>query len=257
MIPRIAVLTGPGTNCDEETFFSLKYLGADVQQYMLSHVKQNPKIIRDFQAIIIPGGFTYGDYIGAGRIFAKELEMFLKEEIERFLKKGGFIFGICNGFQILTCSKLLPGISGWFSAPTVSLISNDSLKYEDRWVYLSVESSSFWFKNLPKIIKLPVAHAEGKFFAEKETIEILEKNKQIALRYVNPEGNEAFYPYNPNGSIHGIAGITDRTGQILGMMPHPERFFSPEHSLTGNSAYPYGRLIFKNLVEEIKGRFSV
>jgi len=251
--PKVIILVGPGTNCDEETLFSLRYLGAEPYVYLLREIKKNPKKIHDFGAIVIPGGFSYGDYVAAGRMFAREMELFLGKELERFLKKGGFILGICNGFQILVSSLLLPGLKEWFLPPRVSLISNDSMQYEDRWVFLRVEKKDvFWFKGLPSVIELPVAHAEGKFFAPKTTIQALKRNKQIALRYVMPDGTYAKYPYNPNGSLEGIAAITDKTGQILGMMPHPERFFFSEQNPLRDSIYPWGRKIFANLIKEIK-----
>ncbi len=182
----------------------------------------------------------------------------MKEEIIKFAKSGKLIVGICNGFQVLVKSGLLPFTVG---NQSVTLAHNDSGKFECRWVYLKrVQSSefrvqSFWMKNLPEIIQLPVAHAEGKFYATDKTIDELEKTGLIVFKYCDENGKKKGYPYNPNGSIGNIAAITNPEGNILGLMPHPERFVTKyQHPLwtRNKNIEPFGLIIFKNAVQYAK-----
>jgi len=224
--PKVIVLRTAGTNCDYETAFAFERVGAKVELIHINQIIRKEKSILNYDILAIPGGFTYGDDISAGKIFANELKYRLKEEIEKFIKRRRPIIGICNGFQVLVKSGLLPG-DGF--RQKVTLTYNDSGRFEDRWVYLKNQKSKskkqkcIWTENLPEIIELPVAHGEGKFVASRETIEELKRNGQIVFQYVDEKGNLAGYPYNPNGSLENIAGICDREGLILGLMPHPER----------------------------------
>jgi len=224
--PKVIVLRTAGTNCDYETAFAFERVGAKVELIHINQIIRKEKSILNYDILAIPGGFTYGDDISAGKIFANELKYCLKEEIEKFIKRRRPIIGICNGFQVLVKSGLLPG-DGF--RQKVTLTYNDSGRFEDRWVYLKNQKSKskkqkcIWTENLPEIIELPVAHGEGKFVASRETIEELKRNGQIVFQYVDEKGNLAGYPYNPNGSLENIAGICDREGLILGLMPHPER----------------------------------
>lgn len=217
-----------GTNCDWETAFAFEKVGAIAELVHINQIIRKEKSFLDYEILAIPGGFTYGDDISAGKILANELKYILKEEIERFISKKRPIIGICNGFQVLVKAGILPG-NGFTQKATLTY--NDSGKFEDRWVYLRTpvhQSTSapvrcIWSKDLPEIIELPIAHGEGKFMAEKEVIKKLKENGQVVFQYVDREGNLAGYPYNPNGSKENIAGICDETGLILGLMPHPER----------------------------------
>jgi phosphoribosylformylglycinamidine synthase len=158
----------------------------------------------------------------------------LVDQIRKFIKEGKLIIGICNGFQILVKAGLLPGNANLNQE--ASLIINDSARFEDRWVYLKVQSSKFkvqscvWTKNLPEIIYLPIAHGEGKFILQnKAVLGRLKKNNEIVFQYCDERGRLAGYPFNPNGSVENIAGICDETGKILGLMPHPERHICFSH----------------------------
>lgn len=256
---KIAILKAPGTNCDEETEIAFKYLGTSPEIVWIQEMKKSKEMLHNFHALVIPGGFTYGDYVSAGKILAQEIKKFMLPEIEKFLKDGKFILGICNGFQVLVKVGLLPGFDQRLDIPLASLELNDSLKYEDRWVYLRIEKDCFWTKRLPKVIELPVAHAEGRFTADEKVLKKLNEQRHIILRYSKLDGKIDGYPFNPNGSMEAIAGITSWKEQIFGLMPHPERFFFEEHypDKSKKKVTPYGRIIFENLVFEIKERFSI
>jgi len=251
--PKVLLIRTAGTNCDKETEFAFNQAGGEVDNIHIETLKQKPSLVLKYQIICIPGGFSYGDVISAGKILAFEIKRFLAENLHEFMeKRDGLILGICNGFQVLIKSGILPYRD---YNQKFSLVSNDSGRFEDRWIYLKVEGNSIWLKNLPEIITLPVAHAEGKFTGTEDDIMTLEENRQVSLRYVSPEGKEPEYPYNPNGSINNIAGITDPTGKILGLMPHPERFIFSHQApdwLYKKDILPYGRIIFNTAIEYFK-----
>lgn len=246
---KVCVLRTAGTNCDIETAFAFQQEGADVELVHINEFLQRRKKFKDYQILAIPGGFTYGDDIAAGKILANELKYLLWEEIEGFIQRGNLVIGICNGFQVLVKAGILPRCDGNQCA---TLAWNDSGKFEDRWVYLKTnKNNSPWLKTLPEVIYLPVAHGEGKFIADQEVLEQLENNNQIAFQYVDKEGNLNCYPFNPNGSLKNIAGITDPSGRILGLMPHPERFIHKTHHprwTREEISVPHGKLIFKNAI---------
>lgn len=249
---RVCVLRTAGTNCDIETAFAFEQASAKVELLHINKLLNKEKNLLDFQILAIPGGFTYGDDIAAGKILANQLRFKLWAEVKKFIDKGNLIIGICNGFQILVKAGILPYPDG---KQVVTLAWNDSGKFEDRWVYLKV-TRCIWTKKLPEIIYLPVAHGEGKFVANEDSvINELEKDNQIVFQYVDEKGNLAGYPYNPNGSLRNIAGITDLSGRILGLMPHPERFiYKQQHPRWKREKIqiPHGRLIFKNGVDYFK-----
>jgi len=261
---KVCVLRTAGTNCDQETAFAFLKVGAEAQLVHINQVINNEKDFQDFQILAIPGGFSYGDDIAAGKILANELRYKLIDSIAKFIKDGKLIIGICNGFQILVKSGLLPGNDNL--KQEVSLIINDSGKFEDRWVYLKSQKSKVksqkcvWTKDLPEIIYLPVAHGEGKFVTlDKAILNRLRKNSQIVFQYCNERGAFEGYPSNPNGSEEHIAGICDETGRILGMMPHPERHTEftqhPRWMSLKNKREGGGLQIFRNGVEFIKKNF--
>ena len=233
--PRVCVLRTAGTNCDRETAFAFSKVGAAAELVHINALIGRKDHLDTFQILALPGGFTYGDDVAAGKILANELRFKLSGALKKFLRDGKLIIGICNGFQILVKSGLLPGNNEL--RQETSLIINDSGKFEDRWVYLRVTGNGLrvtgtrshvtncvWTKDLPEIIYLPVAHGEGKFAAkDKSALERLRKNNQIIFRYCDETGFLKGYPHNPNGSLDNIAGISDDTGRILGLMPHPER----------------------------------
>lgn len=229
---RVLVLRTAGTNCDQETCFAFTSAGAQVDLVHINRLFSREVVLRDYHILAIPGGFTYGDDIISGRILANELRLRLGADIAQFIKDKKLIIGICNGFQVLVRAGILPGpLTGeWRGADdfkqTATLTYNDSGKFEDRWVHLRLSGRSIWSEGLDKVIFVPVAHGEGKFMTADETVlKQLEANGQIVFRYADSQGRDAAYPENPNGSVNHIAGITDRTGRILGLMPHPERHF--------------------------------
>jgi len=215
---RALVLRAPGTNCDLETAHALEAAGAaptlaHVNRFIAGELK-----LRDFQLLVIPGGFTYGDDIAAGRVLANELMLKLGGDVKDFVTGGGLALGICNGFQVMVKAGILPGDDG---APELTLSSNDSNRFECRWVYLTVnpESNCIFTQGISEMY-LPVAHAEGKLVTGSGSADGL----NTVLRYTDEMGNsEPGYPYNPNGAVQDVAGIADKTGRIFALMPHPER----------------------------------
>jgi phosphoribosylformylglycinamidine synthase len=218
--PRAIILRAPGTNCDEETVEAWRLAGAEVETVHVDRVLEHPETLDAYQILTVPGGFSYGDDLGAGRILASRIGA-LDEALRRFHDRGGLILGICNGFQVLVKAGLLPG------GDRATITHNDSGQFECRWVRLACTTpgrSPFLPDGEP--IELPVAHGEGKFVTENESVlKALDDAGQLVLRYVDGAGrpSEAF-PDNPNGSARGVAGVIDPTGRIFGLMPHPERF---------------------------------
>ncbi|MCF7869503.1 MAG: phosphoribosylformylglycinamidine synthase I [Candidatus Omnitrophica bacterium] len=251
--PNVLIFRTAGTNCDKETEFAFKAAGAKTELDHINIIKKK-KDFSSYQIICIPGGFSYGDDLGAGKIFSLEIILWLKDKMKNFIYKGGLILGVCNGFQVLVRSGILPNLN--FNQ-SLSLIENDSGRFEDRWVQLKIDSGSnclarkIWFKQLPELIYLPVAHAEGKLFCKQNILNKIKNNNQIALRYSSSKGNEVNYPDNPNGSLDNIAGILDQTGRVLGLMPHPERFiFQHQYPYWQKEKKdPYGFSLFKNSVD--------
>ncbi|MDD5044972.1 MAG: phosphoribosylformylglycinamidine synthase I [Candidatus Omnitrophica bacterium] len=256
MKPKVLILRTAGTNCDKETAFAFEASGADVELLHINALTADKKRLSDFQILAIPGGFSYGDDIAAGKILANELKYKLQDELKNFIQDGKLIIGICNGYQILVKAGILPGNSAFRQEVTLSL--NDSAKFEDRWVYLKRAGKCVWTKDLPEIIYLPVAHGEGKFIArDKTALDRLIQNGQVVFQYCNKNGELAGYPDNPNGSEMNIAGITDETGRIFGLMPHPERHFvdlqDPRSGQKEKKGVPPdGAMIFRNGVEYVK-----
>jgi phosphoribosylformylglycinamidine synthase len=248
---KVIVIRTAGTNCNEETAFAFSRLGAHVEQVHINALISGAQKLSDYHILALPGGFSYGDDIASGRILANELRLKLAEDIKQFIREGKLIIGICNGFQILAKAGILPGL-GWQVGQEATLFYNDSAKFEARWVHLKVESRCVWTRGLPGQIYLPVAHGEGKFIPrEKKVLDALVSNGQIVLRYCAPDGGRPSYPDNPNGSIDDIAGITDTTGRVFGLMPHPERHFLFEQHpfwtrLTKKSEFGDGAKIFEN-----------
>ena len=221
------VLRTAGTNCDEETQFAWEQAGAEAERVHVNRLIEDPKRLADYQILTIPGGFSYGDDIAAGKIFANQIVHHLADVVQEFLAADRLVLGICNGFQVLVKCGLLPGSDGArvTLAQKATLTSNDRGLFEDRWVHLRVDTDRCVFLGQGEVIDMPIAHAEGKFVpADAMPIEALEKGNQIAVRYVDPDGNAgAGYPCNPNGSVGDVAGLCDATGRIFGLMPHPER----------------------------------
>jgi len=255
---RTLVLRAAGTNCDEETAYAFRKAGAKAELVHINELVRKEKDLSDYHILAIPGGFTYGDDISAGRILANELKYKLADQLLHFIEEGKLVLGICNGFQVLVKAGLLPALKGHGKAQEATLGWNDSGRFEDRWVYLKVEPGNrcAFTKGLEGVLYMPVAHAEGKFIAPQEVIKSIEENGQVVLRYVDPSGNLAGYPWNPNGSLGNIAGICDPTGRIFGLMPHPERHVEgvqhPRWPREGLKEHGDGMGIFTNAVRYVK-----
>lgn len=224
---RVAILRTAGTNCDKETAFAFSLVGAETDFVHINEFVKKKKRLSDYQILTLPGGFTYGDDIASGKILANEIRYNLGADVEKFISDGKLILGICNGFQILVKMGLLPALNGHLWETNVTLNLNDSAKFEDRWCYLKPAAGNrcVWTKGISEIIYLPVAHGEGKFIpASSAVLKELKEDKQVVFRYCREDGKKPEYPDNPNGSVDDIAAISDSTGRILGMMPHPERY---------------------------------
>ncbi len=251
------VIRTAGSNCDYETVHAFKHVGSEVDLVHINKIVTEKVKLDEFHILAIPGGFTYGDDISAGKVLANELKYKLKDQIQQFIENGKLIIGICNGFQVLVKAGLLPEINLDGGDQQVTLTENDSGKFEDRWIYLQPNSNKCIFtKGMTEPVYYPIAHAEGKFVPkDKETLKNLKKNDQVVFQYMNPEGGSADYPWNPNGSVEDIAGICDPTGRIFGIMPHPERHFHPtQHprwTREGLKEVADGYKIFRNAKEYV------
>src|SRR5438270_3289442 len=224
--PKVLVLRAPGTNGDEELDFAFRKVGAEVEKMHVNAVREKLSLLRRTQILALPGGFSYGDDVAAGKILASQFEHFLSDAIREFRDAEKLILGVCNGFQTLLKAGLLvpPDEDG----PLATLARNVSGKFEDRWVTLSVTPGNCPFLKGIDHMDVPVAHGEGNFVCRKEWIlKGLDQAGQIVMRYADPNGRPAAYPYNPNGSQDDVAGLCDATGRVLGVMPHPERHILP------------------------------
>jgi phosphoribosylformylglycinamidine synthase len=260
--PKALIIRTAGTNCDYETAHAFELAGAKPRRVHVNRLINGEVKLSQFDIMAFPGGFSYGDDIASGKILANEIKYKFGDNIRKFALSGKPIIGICNGFQVLVKMGLLPDEEKMHQSATLTY--NDSDKFECRWVYLKanqklkVKNQNFWLKNLPEIIELPVAHAEGKFVVEdKKVLSEIKKNEQIVFQYVDAKGRTAGYPSNPNGSLENIAGICSAKGNIFGLMPHPERCIYKWHHFQrspqkSSSEYAWGLQIFKNAVDYIK-----
>lgn len=222
--PRVLVLRAAGTNCERETAWTFEQAGAESEILHVNELLRSPQRLREFQLLAIPGGFSYGDDLGSGVVFANQLRTKLRPEIERFIEDGKLALGICNGFQVLLRAGLLTGRDVFDDPPRATLAFNLIGRYNDLWVDLRIVSEKTPFVSGRRIVSFPVAHAEGRFTAPPEVLDELEADNQIVFQYVDGSGRPTQqYPFNPNGADRAIAGICSKTGQVLGLMPHPER----------------------------------
>lgn len=271
---RVAILRIEGTNCEQESFDAFRRLGTRPEFVHLKQLlnidcdKNERRSLFDFQCIMIPGGFSAGDYVRAGAIFAARMKSRLLGELKEYVKQEYPILGVCNGFQVLIETGLLPGTDEIISGhPRACLMTNDSNRFECRPTYLRHDNRGkcIFTRKIRKgeIRLIPSAHAEGKLVFSPEDKDILrrmEDNDQIVFRYVNPDGELAGYPWNPNGSVDNIAGICNHIGNVFGMMPHPERvFYRFQHpdwtrKLTDN-LYGDGKDIFEAVINYIEKKF--
>ncbi|MEE8413689.1 MAG: phosphoribosylformylglycinamidine synthase I [Dehalococcoidales bacterium] len=243
------ILRAPGANRDVDAAFAFEQAGAEVSLVHINRLINHQERLADYQIMVIPGGFTYGDDIAAGKVLANELRLKLGEDIARFIQDGKLILGICNGFQVLVKAGFLPELSK-DGSPLVTLSGNDSGKFECRWVHLGVhQQSPCVFTRGIERMYLPVAHGEGKLVALSGAL----SEPNIALFYTDEQGDiSAGYPHNPNGSAGNVAGICDSSGRIFGLMPHPENHIRgtqhPQWTRLGAKEYGDGFRIFQNAV---------
>ncbi len=216
--PRALIIRAPGTNCDLEAAYAFELAGAETSLVHINRMIAREVSLREFSIFVIPGGFSYGDDLGAGKVQANELEQRLHDQVVEFVARGGVVLGICNGFQVLVRAGLLPVP---FGGQRVSLLPNTSGRFECRWVHLEVtKGNPCVFTRGLDALDLAVAHGEGRLYVPDDAVAELVP----VLCYANEDGSEPEYPADPNGSFRHIAGICDVSGRILGLMPHPERF---------------------------------
>ncbi|MCY4204204.1 MAG: phosphoribosylformylglycinamidine synthase subunit PurQ [Bacteroidetes bacterium] len=224
---RVGVIVFPGSNCDHDAYHVARHVFGLETSFIWHKERELPPV----DLVIVPGGFSYGDYLRAGAVARFSSIM---DSVIRFAEQGGLVLGICNGFQVLCECGLLPGV----------LLRNSSVRFVCKWVHLRTDNVENPFTDSAdpgQILRLPVAHGEGNYFAESSELAELEHNGQVVFRYTTPDG-EATLEANPNGSANNIAGIVNRGGNVLGMMPHPER--AAEHALGGQD----GAVLFRSLM---------
>lgn len=253
------VLRVAGTNCDMETQYALEQAGFRAERIHAFRLMEQPEKLRDFQFLIIPGGFSYGDDIASGKILANQMLYRLAGPLNEFVAAGKLVLGICNGFQVMIKAGLLP----WAKVEPASahtdatLAWNDCGRFQDRWVHMRSDSDKCVFIPKGQIIALPMAHGEGKFVPRDQAVlETLRSQDQVALRYCDEAGKCGAYPVNPNGSIDDIAGLCDPSGRVMGLMPHPERFVeATQHPNWTRKKIdkPDGRIFFQRAFDYLKG----
>lgn len=237
--PRVLVLRAAGINCDREMAAAFQWCGARPERVHINALLAGKSRLLNFDVLVLPGGFSYGDVIAAGRILANQVKKL--PGLAEFIAEGRPVLGVCNGFQVLVKSGILPG-NGTDWVQTATLTDNDSGRFECRWVRVKTAPVSFFTRGLPETVELPIAHGEGKFVAPEPVLDALEP--RVALRYGD----------NPNGSLRDIAGIVNAGGNVLGLMPHPERFLTPWHhpGRRQAEARELGLQMIRNIVEHVR-----
>ena len=272
---RVAVLFGFGINCDRETAAVFDMVGGTSERLHVNNLVQGNRSLEEFDILAVPGGFSFGDHLGSGRLLGNRLRFALRDQLQKFVISGKPIIGICNGFQALVKTGLLPGPESASLEPDLiqraSLTLNNTGRYEDRWVTLEFDSESpcIWTKGIQRI-ECPVRHGEGRFVMPTDAdLDRLSTNHQLTVRYVDPSPASGSglsddllpFPLSPNGSMRNIAGICDPTGLVFGLMPHPEAFYTmwlhPEHTsmnLEDDQWEGSGLQIFRNAVEYVRSQ---
>ena len=260
------VLRAAGINCDLETEYALEAAGAEAKRIHINRIIEDTSLLDEYHILVFPGGFSYGDDVAAGKILANQIVHHLSGAIKKFIDDGKLVLGICNGFQVLVKTGILPGFeNGQAESQSlmtlqdmpVSITNNDCGKFEDRWVYLEPAADRCVFLDAGRRIYLPIAHGEGKVVTKTpEILSTLNSEKHIAFRYVDEDGNDGPFPVNPNGSMDSIAGLTDSTGRVLGLMPHPERYVHrtqhPHWTRLQDKDDADGMTIFNNAVDYVR-----
>lgn len=272
---RVAVLFGFGINCDRETAAVFDMVGGKSERLHVNNLVQGNRSLEEFDILAVPGGFSFGDHLGSGRLLGNRLRFALRDQLQKFVSSGKPIIGICNGFQALVKTGLLPGPENASLEPDLiqraSLTLNNTGRYEDRWVTLEFDSQSpcIWTKGIQRI-ECPVRHGEGRFVMPTDAeLDRLSANHQLTVRYAdpstepgtNPSDDLLPFPLSPNGSMRNIAGVCDPTGLVFGLMPHPEAFYTmwlhPEHTsmkLNEDEWEGSGLQIFRNAVEYVRSQ---
>jgi phosphoribosylformylglycinamidine synthase I len=266
---KVCILRVGGTNCDAETKRAFKDVGVKAEVIHLNDVVRNRNLL-DYHVLVFPGGFSYGDYVRAGVILAKEIAAKLDKDLKQFVREERPILGICNGFQVLVEACLLPGFDGSSELPQACLATNLPTGYRCIWIHLKHENKGkcvFTRKvKETEVLRIPIAHGEGRFTFDKrkedEFLKRLYESDQLVFRYCTEEGEpaEGKFPINPNGAFHDIAGICDSSGTVLGLMPHPERAYYgwQQPNWTKRERVPKygdGRLIFESIAEYLTKKF--
>lgn len=224
MTAKALIIAGYGLNCEEESAYAFDYVGFNADIMHINDLIENPKVLDNYQALCLPGGFSYGDDTGSGNAFAQKMRLTVGDSLNNFVMRDTLTIGICNGCQIGMNLGLAPAINNAYGTRQVAVTHNASARYQCRWIDMKVqENNSPWLSDI-ETLHVPVAHGEGRFMMDEDTLNTLQANNQIALKYTKngaPANGE--FPYNPNGSTDDIAAITDESGRVLLMMPHPER----------------------------------
>ncbi|MGE0481410.1 MAG: phosphoribosylformylglycinamidine synthase I [Phycisphaerae bacterium] len=251
---RVLILCAAGTNCDAETEFAWRSVGACPERVHIRRLAGAPGLLDQFQILTIPGGFSYGDDVSAGRIFAAQIERGVRDDVQRFVDTGRLVLGICNGFQVLVKAGMLPVSTPNVADRSCTIADNAPPGFQDRWIALRAESGRCPFLRRGRVYEMPIAHGEGRVvFRDAAALDAAERGGRVALRYVpapNDRGDDR--PHNPNGSQSDIAGLCDETGRILGLMPHPERALvatqHPNCASRGACEAGDGRMMFEDAV---------
>ena len=261
---RVLIITGYGLNCEDESSVAWEMAGAHADRVHLNDLIERPARLSSYAALMFIGGFSYGDHITSGHVFALRVRRRLGGELEKFIRAGKLILGVCNGFQIMVKLGLLPGLDGEYFTQKLSIMQNDCGTFQNRWTPLRFEPSSpcVFTKGLSRF-SLPVRHGEGKVFTpDKKLLERIETLGCVPCRYADPYTGDATqeFPWNPNGAMNAIAGLCDPTGRVFGLMPHPEAYLYPENHpqwelLKMRGELPkegLGLLLFRNAVEHLR-----
>jgi len=226
MSANVLVLAGYGLNCEEETLHAFEYAGLKGSIRHINDVIETPNLLDNAEILVVPGGFSYGDDTGSGNAFAQKMKLSLWESLQKFVARDTLTLGICNGCQILANLGMIPGFNSKYGERLVAVTYNMSARYQCRWIDVKINegTTSPWLAGGTSM-HIPVAHGEGRFMMDEKTLATLKNNGQIAAQYIKPDGSAAAgeFPYNPNGSTEDIAALSDQSGRVLAIMPHPER----------------------------------
>lgn len=254
------MLLAAGINRDRDAEDAFRLAGAEPERVHINDIADGRKRLKDYQILMLPGGFSFGDDIASGKVLANKLKYKLKDDLMQFIADGKLVLGVCNGFQVMVKLGILPGFDGNYTKQDVTLTHNDSGKFEDRWVYLKAnpDSNCVFTKGIEKLLYAPICHGEGKFIPrDDDVLKRLQDNNQVVVQYVDENGDFGPYPTNPNGSIVHVAGICDETGRIFGMMPHPENYIlRTQHPRWTREDLPDegdGLILFRNAVNYVRG----